>query len=295
MKIENIAVLGGGQMGIGIAEAAASKGVTVTLIKATPGSSDQAKGQIEKSLGKLVEKGKLPQDDAVATFRRITFTDDLKAAADADLFIESIIEDLQVKREKLGAVDKLLKKDAIMASNTSTLGIGAMQEAVSRKDRFAGLHFFNPATVMKLVEVIPTDVTAAGVLGDLISFVERIGKTPVVVKDKTGFIVNRLLTPYMCDAIRAWESGLASIVGIDTAMQLGANHPMGPLALADYIGLDIVCAMAENLHASFNKDYMAPPETLKKLVKAGKLGRKTRMGFYDYSKQPAVPNPELAR
>jgi 3-hydroxybutyryl-CoA dehydrogenase len=295
MKIEKIAVLGGGQMGIGIAEAAASKGVAVTLIKATPGSSDQAKGQIEKSLGRLVEKGKLPQDDAVATFRRITFTDDLKAVADADLFIESIIEDLAVKREKLTAVDKLLKKDAIMASNTSTLGIGAMQEAVGRKDRFAGLHFFNPATVMKLVEVIPTEVTAAGALADLISFVERIGKTPVVVKDNTGFIVNRLLTPYMCDAVRAWESGLASIIGIDTAMQLGANHPMGPLALADYIGLDIVCAMAENLHASFRKDYMAPPETLKKLVKAGKLGRKTRMGFYDYSKQPAVPNPELAR
>jgi 3-hydroxybutyryl-CoA dehydrogenase len=282
-------------MGIGIAEAAASKGVAVTLVKATPGSSDQAKGQIERSLGRLVEKGKLPQADAEQIFRRINFTDDLNAAANADLFIESIVEDLAVKCDRLAQADKLLKADAIMASNTSTLGIGAMQKAVGRKERFAGLHFFNPATVMKLVEVIPLENTAAGVIADLNTFVEQIGKTPVIVKDKTGFIVNRLLTPYMCDAIRAWESGLASISGIDTAMQLGANHPMGPLALADYIGLDIVCAMAENLYASFKQDYMGPPETLKKLVKAGQLGRKTKKGFYDYSRQPAVPNSELAR
>jgi 3-hydroxybutyryl-CoA dehydrogenase len=295
MKIEKVAILGGGQMGIGIAEATASKGVPVTLVKATPGSSDQAKGQIERSLGKLVERGKLPQADAEQIFRRIDFTDDIKAASDADLFIESIVEDLAVKCERLTQADKLLKPDAIMASNTSTLGIGAMQKAIGRKERFAGLHFFNPATVMKLVEVIPLENTAAGVVADLTAFVEHIGKTPVIVKDRAGFIVNRLLTPYMCDAIRAWESGLASIQGIDTAMQLGANHPMGPLSLADYIGLDIVCAMAENLHTSFKKDYMAPPETLKKLVEAGSLGRKTKKGFYDYSRQPAVPNSELVR
>jgi len=168
-----------------------------------------------------------------------------------------------------------------------------MASATERADRFAGLHFFNPATVMKLVEVVPTDATDAAVTAELTAFVESIGKTPVLVRDATGFIVNRLLTPYMCDAIRALESGLADVAGIDTAMQLGANHPMGPLALADYIGLDIVCAMAENLHESFGKDYMAPPPMLKKLVSAGSLGRKTKLGFYDYSSRPPLPNPSL--
>ena len=295
MKIEKIAVLGGGQMGAGIAEAAASRGIAVTLIKATPGPSDKAKKSIEGSLGRLVEKQKLQQPEADAILKRITFTDQLAAAADADLFVESIVEDLEIKRQKFGQVDQIAKAGAILASNTSTLGIGAMQQAVARKDRFIGLHFFNPATVMKLVEVIPTDSTNADVVASATAFVEAIGKTPVLVKDRTGFIVNRLLTPYMCDAIRAWESGLADIAGIDTAMQLGANHPMGPLSLADYIGLDIVCAMAENLHASFKKDYMAPPETLKKLVKDGKLGRKSKLGFYDYSQRPPAANKALER
>jgi 3-hydroxybutyryl-CoA dehydrogenase len=170
-----------------------------------------------------------------------------------------------------------------------------MQDATGREKRFIGLHFFNPATVMKLVEVIPTDSTEASAVVAAVAFVEKIGKTPVLVKDATGFIVNRLLTPYMCDAIRCLEDGLAGIAGIDTAMQLGANHPMGPLALADYIGLDIVHAMATNLYESFGKDYMAPPETLTTLLEAGTLGRKTKLGFYDYSQRPPVPNPALER
>jgi len=293
MSITKIAVLGGGQMGAGITEAAASRGVAVALIKATPGPSDKARAGIEKNLGRLVEKGKIDQAAADATLGRIAFTDDLGAAADADLFIESIVENLDTKREKFAAVDKIIKPEAILASNTSTLSIGAMQSATDRPGRFVGLHFFNPATMMKLVEVIPTDSTEASVTADLVAFVEQIGKTPVLVKDATGFIVNRLLTPYMCDAIRALESGLADIAGIDTAMQLGANHPMGPLALADYIGLDIVRAMSENLFDSFGQDYMAPPATLKKLVDAGNLGRKTKLGFYDYSSKPPTPNAAL--
>lgn len=295
MSIEKIAVLGGGQMGAGIAEAAASRGVAVALIKATPGPSDKAKAGIEKGLGRLVEKSKLSQDDADAIVSRITFTDDLGAAADADLFIESIVEDVAIKKEKFAEADKIVKAGAILASNTSTLCIGDMQAATDRGDRFIGLHFFNPATMMKLVEVIPTDTTDAAVVADAVAFVEKIGKTPVLVKDRTGFIVNRLLTPYMCDAIRCLEDGLADIAGIDTAMQLGANHPMGPLALADYIGLDIVAAMAENLFETFGQDYMAPPALLKKLNGAGTLGRKTKLGFYDYSERPPVPNAALAK
>jgi len=293
MSIEKIAVLGGGQMGAGIAEAAASRGISVALIKATPGPSDKAKAGIEKGLGRLVEKGKLEQSDADAIVSRITFTDDLGAAADADLFVESIVEDIAIKKQKFAEADKIVKAGGILASNTSTLCIGDMQSATARNDRFIGLHFFNPATMMKLVEVIPTDSTDASVVADAIAFVEKIGKTPVLVKDRTGFIVNRLLTPYMCDAIRCLEDGLADIAGIDTAMQLGANHPMGPLSLADYIGLDIVNAMAENLFATFGKDYMAPPALLKKLVAAGTLGRKTKLGFYDYSERPPVANTAL--
>jgi 3-hydroxybutyryl-CoA dehydrogenase len=295
MSIDKIAVLGGGQMGAGIAEAAASCGVAVALIKATPGPSDEAKAGIEKNLARLVEKGKLSEADAKAIVARITFTHDLGAAADADLFVESIVEDVAIKKEKFAAADKIVKKGGILASNTSTLCIGEMQKSAERKDRFIGLHFFNPATMMKLVEVIPTDATDAMVVADVVAFVEKIGKTPVLVKDATGFIVNRLLTPYMCDAIRCLEDGLADVAGIDTAMQLGANHPMGPLSLADYIGLDIVGAMATNLFESFGKDYMAPPATLTKMVKAGTLGRKSKLGFYDYSERPPVPNPAFKK
>ena len=293
MSIQKIAILGGGQMGAGIAEAAASRGIQVVLIKATPGPSDKARAGIEKGLSRLAEKGKITAEDAKAIVGRISFTDKLDAAADADLFIESIVENLDTKKKKFAEADKIVKKDGILASNTSTLCIGEMQKATARPERFVGLHFFNPATMMKLVEVIPTETTRPSVTVDVVAFVEHIGKTPVLVKDKTGFIVNRLLTPYMCDAVRAFESGLADIAGIDTAMQLGANHPMGPLALADYIGLDIVCAMAENLHASFKEAYMAPPETLKMLVKHQCLGRKSKLGFYDYSHTPAKPNPAL--
>jgi 3-hydroxybutyryl-CoA dehydrogenase len=293
MSIDKIAILGGGQMGAGIAEAAASRGVTVTMIKATPGPSDKSRAGIEKNLGRLVDKGKLEQSAADEVLSRISFTDDIGAAADCDLFLESIIEDLDTKKAKFAEADKIVKPEGILASNTSTLRITDMQVATDRAGRFAGLHFFNPATMMKLVEVIPTETTDAAVTADLVAFVEKIGKTPVLVRDSTGFIVNRLLTPYMCDAIRAFESGLADIAGIDTAMQLGANHPMGPLALADYIGLDIVRAMSENLYDSFGEDYMKPPALLIKLTDAGTLGRKTKLGFYDYSDRPPVPNKAL--
>jgi 3-hydroxybutyryl-CoA dehydrogenase len=248
---------------------------------------------IEKALTKLVAREKIDQATAMEIMGRIAFTDDLGAVAKADLFIESIIEDIDTKKAKFAEVDRIMKPDGILASNTSTLSITRMQEATGRHERFIGLHFFNPATAMKLVEVVPTKTTDPSVTSVAIGFVERLGKTPVLVADSTGFIVNRLLTPYMIDAMRCLEAGLADVHGIDTAMQLGANHPMGPLALADYIGLDIVHAMATNLYESFGEDYMKPTATLEKLVHEGVLGRKTKLGFYDYSEKPPVPNPAL--
>lgn len=295
MGISKIAILGGGQMGSGIAQVAAQNGIEVVMIKATPGPADTAKAGIVKGLDRLVSKGKMEQAAADAIVGRISFTNDLADAADVDLFLESIVEDLAVKQAKFAEIDKIVKPEGILASNTSTLAIGAMQSATGRPERFMGLHFFNPATMMKLVEVIPTDTTDAAVTADVVAFVEAIGKTPVLVKDETGFIVNRLLTPYMLDAIRCVESGLADIAGIDTAMQLGANHPMGPLALADYIGLDIVMAMSENLFQSFGEDYMKPTPLLKKLVAEGNLGRKSKLGFYDYSQKPQVPNAAITK
>lgn len=295
MSISKIAVLGGGQMGSGIAQVAAAAGMDVVMIKATPGPADKPKGAIQKELARLVERGKLEQSAMDATMGRLQFTDDLGAVADCDIFLESIVEDLAVKRAKFAEVDRIAKPSCVLASNTSTLSISAMQEATKRNDRFIGLHFFNPATVMKLVEVIPTATTDSAVTAVVLGFVERLGKTPVLVKDQTGFIVNRLLTPYMLDAIRCLESGLADIAGIDTAMQLGANHPMGPLALADYIGLDIVLAMSENLYAASKQEYMAPTPLLRHLVKEGLLGRKTKLGFYDYTQKPPVENKALER
>ncbi|RMD81690.1 MAG: 3-hydroxyacyl-CoA dehydrogenase family protein [Candidatus Dadabacteria bacterium] len=293
MAIERVAVLGGGQMGSGIAEAIATAGIEVTLIKATPGPADQARAGIAKNLDRQVDKGKIAREHAEQVIGRITFTDRLEAAAGADLLIESVIEDIEVKRRYFAEAAKFLGPQAIVASNTSTLRIGDMAPASGRPERFLGLHFFNPAQIMKLVEVVPSASTDAEVTAEAVSFVERIGKTPVLVKDSTGFIVNRLLTPYMVDAIRCLEAGLADVAGIDTAMHLGANHPMGPLALADYIGLDIVQAMARNLLESFGQDYMGPTPLLDRMVAAGMLGRKSGRGFYDYSGRPPRPNPDL--
>jgi len=295
MSIAKIAILGGGQMGAGVAQIAAAAGIDVVMIKATPGPVDKARSGIEMELARQVERGKLDESEMGAIMGRIAFTDRIDAVADCDLFLESIVENLDIKRAKFAEVDAVARPQCILASNTSTLSITAMQSATTRGERFIGVHFFNPATAMKLVEVVPTATTSQAVTASVIGFVEKLGKTPVLVQDETGFIVNRLLTPYMLDAIRCLESGLADIRGIDTAMRLGANHPMGPLSLADYIGLDVVLAMSENLYATFRHDCMEPTDLLRQLVAEGVLGRKSKLGFYDYSQRPPAPNKALQK
>jgi 3-hydroxybutyryl-CoA dehydrogenase len=295
MEIRSVGVLGSGLMGAGIAQVTARAGVPTVLVKATPGSLDGVRGKLEKALRRDVEKGRLTEAQLTETLGNITWTDRVHDLAECDLAIESIIEDVETKRDTFRRLDEVAKEGAIFATNTSTLCITELMAGSRRTDRFVGLHFFNPAPAMKLVEVVPTLKTAPIVLGAVVKFVEHLGKSPVVVQDSTGFIVNRLLVPYLLDAIESLQRGLGTVTDIDAAMQLGAGHPMGPLALSDFIGLDIVYHMAANLHAEFQQPRFAPPPLLRRMVLAGLLGRKTGSGFYDYKASPARPNDWLVR
>lgn len=288
MAIEQVGIVGTGQMGLGIAQHLAQNGVRAVAIKATGGDTGGKRAQVEKGLRKLVEKGKMTDAEVASTLGLLQIETDLATLADCDLVIESIVEEMPRKTALFAELDGIVKAGAIFATNTSTLGVTEMAAAVERKDRVFGLHFFNPATMMKLVEVVPTLHSDKAVLDGLVAFVERIAKVPVVVKDEVGFIVNRLLTPYLIDAIRSYERGLSGIVEIDTAMKLGTNHPMGPFELADYIDLDIVQHMAENLWQTYREPRLAPPPLLQRLVLARQLGRKSGLGFYDYSAKPPV-------
>ena len=295
MEIRSVGVLGCGNMGLGIAQVSAQAGIPTVLAKATPGAVDGPRGKIEKSLAREVEKGRLADDARKKTLDLLTVTDRLHDLADCDLVLESIIEDADTKRDAFHRLEEVVKETAIFATNTSTLCITELMTTVRRSDRFLGLHFFNPATAMKLVEVGHTLKTAPIVLGAVIKLVEGLGKNPVVVQDSTGFIVNRLLVPYLLDAIESLQRGLSTISDIDSAMQLGAGHPMGPLTLCDFIGLDIVFHMANNLHAEFRQPRFAPPPLLRRMMLAGMLGRKTGSGFFDYSARPPRPNDWVVR
>jgi 3-hydroxybutyryl-CoA dehydrogenase len=280
-------------MGLGIAQAAARAGYDTIMAKATPGSLDAQKGKIEKQLQKDVEKGKLAAADMGALLERLKWTTHLHDLANVDLVIESIVEELPVKRDHLSRLDDIVQNDAIFATNTSTLTVAEIAAATKRPDKFVGLHFFNPVHAMKLVEVAPAIGTTQATVDAAIAFAKALGKTPVVVKDSTGYIVNRLLVPYMVDAIRCLESGTGTIADIDTAMMNGANHPMGPLALADFIGLDIVFHMTSLLQEEYRESRFAPPRILRRMVLAGILGRKSGKGFYDYKQSPPSPNDTL--
>src|SRR5262245_9072268 len=295
MEIRTIGVLGAGQMGLGIAQAAARAGLVSIMTKATPGGLDAQRGKVEKQLEKDVERGKLTAADHGALLERLRWSTRLEDLAAADIVIESIVEELPVKRDHFTRLDDVVQDRAIFATNTSTLTVAEMASATKRPERFIGLHFFNPVHAMKLVEVAPALRTSQETIDTCIEFAKRLGKVPVVVPDSTGYIVNRLLVPYIVDAIGCLERGVGSIADIDTAMQNGANHPMGPLALADFIGLDIVFHMASLLHTEYKEARFAPPPLLRRMVLAGYLGRKSGAGFYDYRKNPAAPHDALVR
>jgi 3-hydroxybutyryl-CoA dehydrogenase len=295
MEIRRVGILGAGQMGLGIAQAAARAGFETYMAKATPGPLDAQRGKVEKQLQKDVEKGKLTPADHGALLERLRWTTHLHDLADVDLVIESIVEELPVKREHFSRLDDVVQEGAIFATNTSTLTVAELAAATRRPERFVGLHFFNPVHAMKLVEVAPALRTSPETVEACMGFARTLGKLPVLVADSTGYIVNRLLVPYMVDAIACLERGLGSIADIDAAMQNGANHPMGPLALADFIGLDIVFHMASLLQDEYKEARFAPPGLLRRMVLGGFLGRKAGKGFYDYGKTPPAGNDALLK
>ena len=282
MNIEKIAVIGTGTMGSGIVQAFAQAGRKVTMKSRSEASNAKAVGKITKSLARLVEKGKMAQEAMDAVLANITVTCDYNDIADADLIIEAAVEEMDLKIELFRMLDSLCKPETILATNSSSLSITGIAAATNRADKVIGMHFFNPAPVMKLVEVIKGQQTSAEVFQAVFSLCEEIGKTPVEVNEAPGFVVNRILIPMINEAIGILADGVASKEGIDSAMKLGANHPMGPLALGDLIGLDVCLAIMEVLHSEFGEDKYRPHPLLRKMVRANLLGRKTGEGFYNY-------------
>jgi 3-hydroxybutyryl-CoA dehydrogenase len=281
-------------MGHGIAQVTAQAGYDVVLREVDEQALAKGIGKIEKQLARAVEKGKQEQADADAVRARIHGTVDYAELSDCDLVIEAITEDLQVKLEMWRTVDPIVKPDALFATNTSSLPVIDQAAATSRPEQFLGLHFFNPAQVMKLVEVIRCVTTSDETFQSGVRFAESLGKLAVQTKDKAGFIVNRLLVPYMLDSIRAYEEGVGSITEIDEAMKAGAGHPMGPLTLADFVGLDTLGAICDVMFDEFRERRFARPPTLRKMLAAGWYGRKTGIGFYNYAGEQPVENPGLA-
>ncbi len=292
MAIKKVGVLGCGLMGAGIAQTAATAGFDVTVREVTNELCERGFAGIDKSLAKFAEKGTITPDQQTEIRGRLKGTTDLADLADCDIIIEAIIENLDLKRETYQQLDALCKPETIFASNTSSLSITEMMTATSaeRQQRFVGLHFFNPVPLMKLVEVVRTILTDEAVYEQAVEFGTQLGKVPVRADDKTGFIVNRLLVPYMLDAIRALEEGVGSIVDIDNAMKLGCGYPMGPFTLGDFVGLDTTYYIAEIMFDEFREKRFAPPPLLKRMVLAGLYGRKSGRGFYDYS-DPKNPRP----
>jgi len=293
MEIQRVGVLGCGLMGHGIAQVAAQAGCDVVVRELNADALERGLGRIEKQLDRAVEKGKLERSGADAARGRIQGTLDYGDLAGCDLVIEAITESLERKLEMWDEVDAIAKPDAIFATNTSSLPVVEQAARTGRPERFLGLHFFNPAQVMQLVEVIRCVTTSDETLETGKAFAARLGKLGIPTRDNAGFIVNRLLVPYMLDAIRAHEEGVGSVDEIDQAMKAGAGHPMGPLTLADFVGLDTLGAICEVMFEEFRERRFAKPPTLRKMLAAGWYGRKSGLGFYDYSGEEPVPNAQV--
>jgi 3-hydroxybutyryl-CoA dehydrogenase len=289
MEISKVGVVGCGLMGHGIAQICAQAGWDVVVREIAQEKLDSGFGKIDKQLARAVDKGKLESAQAEEARGRLHPTLDYGDLADCDLVIEAIDEDLERKLEMWREVDAVVKDGATFATNTSSLPVVDQAAATKRADRFLGLHFFNPAQVMPLLEVVRADGTSDETVKLGFDLGEKLGKTTVAAHDNRGFIVNRLLVPYMLDAIRAYEQGVGSIEDIDAGMMAGASHPMGPLTLADFVGLDTLAAIAKVMNESYGEDRFAAPETLSKLVQDGHYGRKSGRGFYDYSGERPTP------
>src|SRR5436853_3736285 len=289
MEIKKVGVLGCGLMGSGIAQVTATAGFNVTVLEVEQKFLDKGFAGIEKSLAKFAEKGTLTEKpDAIRA--RLKGTTNQQDLAHCDIIIEAIIENVDEKKKMYASIDGIVKKDAIFATNTSSISVTELLSATKRPERFIGLHFLNPVPLMKLVEVVRTIATANDVYQTGYEFAKKLGKVPVRTSDKTGFILNRLLVPYLLDAIRAYEEGVGSIPDIDNAMKLGCGYPMGPFTLLDFVGLDTTYYITQVMFDEFKERRFASPALLKRLVMAGWYGRKTGKGFYDYA-DPNNPAP----
>ncbi len=293
--IQKVGVVGCGLMGRGIAQVCAAAGYETVVREVNQDLLDTGLGAIRKQLDRAVEKGKLETEVRDATLGRLSGTLSLEDLADCDLIVEAIVENIDAKKDLLGVLDRQSPDHTIFASNTSSLTVTEMGAATNRPDRFVGLHFFNPVPVMKLVEVVRTGSTSQETFDRAFEFAKSLRKVPVACRDNSGFIVNRLLVPYMLDAIRAYEEGIGSIEDIDTAMQLGTGYPMGPFVLGDFVGLDTLYFIGEIMFDEYREKRFAPPPLLKRLYLAGHFGRKAGRGFYDYSGAEPVVSDFVAR
>lgn len=287
--IGRVGVAGGGLMGSGIAQVCAQAGIDVRVLEVDRGAAERSVAAIARSLHRAVERGKLSAGDAEAAQSRVSPCWEPSALGDCDLVIEAIVESLEAKRTLWRTLDAVASAQCLFATNTSSLAVCDQAVVTGRPDRFVGLHFFNPVPAMPLVEVVRTVTTSEATLAAARAFVQRIGKTAIEARDTPGFIVNRLLVPYLLDAVRAYEAGIATVADIDAGMTLGAGLPMGPLALCDYVGLDTLERVGGVLYEAFRDARHAPPPLLHRMVVSGWLGRKSGLGFYDHSTTPPTP------
>lgn len=295
MEIKKVGVVGCGLMGSGIAQVSAQHGYETTVVEVNQDLLDRGLGRIEKFLSDGVKRGKVKEEEKAQALKRIRGSIRFEDLSGADIVIEAVVEDLDIKKKVFRSLSETCREDAVLASNTSSLCVTEMMTAVLRPERFVGIHFFNPVPLMRLVEVVRTVKTDRSVYSAAIKFTESIGKVSLKAHDSTGFIVNRLLVPYLLDAIRAFEEGVGSIEDIDRGMKMGCGHPMGPFTLLDFVGIDTTYFIANIMFEDFRETRFAPPPLMKRMVLAGFHGRKSGNGFYDYSKERPVANDRILK